>query len=337
MRLSAVIILWGCLAASAIAADAKPRVSFVLVTKPGVPLTAAQQWHKALADLGVSGLQIRSAGDGDEMTINEQSKGEYKVTGILGSDNQLYVPGGKFALNDKARLRKWIDTLGDEGAEGVTEKRSAFGLTPGQLTEVNDDLKTPVIADTRDASVAKTVRSIGGRLHLKVEVDPSATGELKGKIADELSGLSSGTALAAMLRPCGLVLMPSRPSGGELHYRVARPQSGRESWPVGWRPKGPTSKALPELFEFLNAEIDGIPLAEALDAIQGRLKVPFLFDHNALEKHGVDLTKIEAKLPGKRLSYSQILNRLLAQAKLRYELRVDEGDRPFLWITTIKS
>ena len=36
------------------------------------------------------------------------------------------------------------------------------------------------------------------------------------------------------------------------------------------------------------------------------------------------------------MSYSQALRRVLSQAKLKYELRVDEADKPFLWITTIK-
>ena len=36
------------------------------------------------------------------------------------------------------------------------------------------------------------------------------------------------------------------------------------------------------------------------------------------------------------MSYSQVLRKILSQAKLRYELRVDDADKPFLWITTVK-
>jgi hypothetical protein len=48
------------------------------------------------------------------------------------------------------------------------------------------------------------------------------------------------------------------------------------------------------------------------------------------------LAFIQADVPEKRMTYSQILNKVLLQARLKYELRVDEADKPFLWITTVK-
>ncbi len=55
-----------------------------------------------------------------------------------------------------------------------------------------------------------------------------------------------------------------------------------------------------------------------------------------LALHGVDPETIPAELPSKRISYSQTLGRVLGQAKLKYELRVDEAEQPFLWVTTFK-
>ena len=41
--------------------------------------------------------------------------------------------------------------------------------------------------------------------------------------------------------------------------------------------------------------------------MQERLKMPVLWDHNALALHGIDPAKIEVKLPAKKLTYSLIL------------------------------
>ena len=93
---------------------------------------------------------------------------------------------------------------------------------------------------------------------------------------------------------------------------------------------------LPGLFKFLNVEIADTPLAEALEAIRGRLKVPLLLDHNSLARQKVDLQAIKSAYPKGNTFYGRILDQILFQAKLKYELRLDEADQPFLWVTTIR-
>jgi hypothetical protein len=88
---------------------------------------------------------------------------------------------------------------------------------------------------------------------------------------------------------------------------------------------------------FLNVEIENTPLAGALDAIRTRLDLPLLFDHNSLVRHRIDPTEIHVSLPAGRTYYQGALDRLLNQAQLKSDLRVDEADRPFLWISTLKK
>jgi hypothetical protein len=94
---------------------------------------------------------------------------------------------------------------------------------------------------------------------------------------------------------------------------------------------------LPELFKFLNVEVSDTLLAESLEAIRGRLNVPLIVDQNNLAKQQIDFATVKVTLPKTNTYYSKVLERLLFQAKLKYELRVDEADRPFLWITTLKQ
>ena len=118
----------------------------------------------------------------------------------------------------------------------------------------------------------------------------------------------------------------------------AKPAGGREAWPIGWKAEEPGAEAgARDVYKLINVEIDETPVAEAVErACASGCKIPLLWDHNALALHGIDPAKIEVKLPAKKLTYSLILQRVLSQAKLRRELRVDEAGKPFLWITTIK-
>lgn len=340
MRIVAITLLAITCAAHSIAAADKPRVSFELITRTGLSPTAPQQWYQALSELGISGLRIRSGTGSDEMDIRNQGTAAapaYRVVGILAADNVLYVPGGKFALSDVGKLRKWLDELRDQGADGVTQPRTAFGLTPRQLQEVHDDLKPAVDFSTVGMGAAAAVARIAAGLRLPLKLEPGASAALAAvQLTDELEGLSCGTALAAAARPAGLVLLPRREPGGTLEYRLGMPPAGSEAWPVGWKPEQQPREMLPELFELLNVEIQEIPVSEAVATVAGRLEVPVLYDRNAMALHGADPATTQAAVPSGRMSYSQVLGKVLLQARLKYELRLDEADKPFVWITTVK-
>jgi hypothetical protein len=344
MRLLIHVAAGALLLAVCAAADkpaAKARVSLELVTEKDIPITGTQQWYRVFADLGVGSLRIRPAVGKEETGIEQRGNKAapvYDVVGIIKADNTLYLPGGKFTVNDGARLKKWLADLADQGVEGVAQPRQAFGLTRSQLTDVDGELKRPLPFATKDVPAAKAVEQLAQGLQHKLQIDADAAKSLADSTVEEdLQGVSAGTALAVILRPAGLVFSPQRPSGGTLQYQVSKPQAGHESWPIGWKADQPDSKVLPDMFtKFINVEIDQTPVTDAVAALQDRLKVPVLWDHNALALHGIDPAKIEVKLPAKKLTYSLILQRVLSQAKLKKEIRVDESGKPFIWITTIK-
>lgn len=325
---------------SAAAAVAAPRVSLELATDKGFPITGAQQWSKVLADVGVTNFRIRSAVGADRPVIEQlgdEKNPNFRVVGILTPDNLLVVPGGRFSPRDGAAIRKWLENLADQGEAGVTERRSAFGLLGKQLAEVQDDLTQPIDFSTREMPLAEAIQKLERRLKYPIVIDTVSKLEMEDvSIVDNLSGISAGTAMAAMLRPAGLVLSPERPQGGEIQYRIAKPVEGRESWPIGWPSEKKPIDILPELYEFINVEISDTPVQEAVDAIAERLKVPFLYDRNAMAWHEIDLAEINATVPSKRSTYSLILQKVLGQAKMKMELRLDEANKPFFWITSIK-
>jgi hypothetical protein len=149
------------------------------------------------------------------------------------------------------------------------------------------------------------------------------------------------------LRSSRLALRPERLRGQPVAYRVQpiaaaaidEETLGRsdgadlKGWPIGWEPQHTPGELAPSLFEYRNAEIAGFTLEETLAAIGPRVKIPIYIDHAALAKHKIEPAKIQVRLARTRTIYKRVIDRVLAQAKLGSQVRIDEAGTPFLWIT----
>lgn len=319
------------------AAAAEPRVELEVVLESGFIPTDAPKWSEMLDRAGFSSVRIRSGKNNESPSIEASGAGgtkAYRVVGILNANNQLTVTKGRFGLSDQGRIEEWLRKLRTDGEEGVTIKPAAFGLLPRQLVAVHEALAVPVTISTKGQQPRDVAKQIAAGLSLKFTTDSAGQKALAvdEPILDELQGLSSGTALAAILRPLGLALAPEK-SGPDVRLRIASSRGTSEQWPVGWPPQKGPRETLPELFKTLNVEIDQTPIAEVLEAVGGRLKAPLLLDHNAIAAARIDLTTAKVALPQTKTYYDRILDQLLFQAKLRYDLRIDEAGKPLLWIT----
>jgi hypothetical protein len=336
-KIAVVLLAHASLSASA----AEPRIDIEVCTEAGFVVTAAGEWNTMLGELGLSSVRIRGAKPGDAPEVKKvgtDAAPAYRVTGILTPDGKLNLPNkGRFALSDKARLAAWFDKLRADGIEAIATKPVAFGLLPSQLVQVHESLKGPVKFSTKGQSPRDVAKKIADSLALKFVTDPTSQRALGSEepVADELHGLSAGTSLAAVLRPLGLVMVPEK-ADGQLRLRISDSRSAKEHWPIGWPSKATPGESVPELFKFLNVEITDFSLGESLAAIGGRVKVPIVIDYNALARLDVDLAKKKVELPKAKTFYGKALDQILIQANLKYEIRVDEADKPFLWISGIK-
>ncbi len=344
MRYAHCLTIFCLLAVSLVpvpAAAAAGRAELQLVAEERVPLTAQQDWLRRLGQAGVTGLRIRVGRLGDKAGIEVRGTEDrpiYMVTGLLTASGEIRLPGQRFSPHEAARLARWLDDLARNGLPQQREEKSAFGLDRQVFEQVLMDLAQPVGFSTADATRRQAIEKIGRQLVLPLRIDQSqlkAMGD-DDKLTDELLGVSSGTALAYLLRPTGLSMVP-RESGGRAVYTVIEARANEKVWPVGWPPEKPRREALPALFEFLTVNIQGVSVAQAVDAVAKRMKVPVLVDHAALARHEIDPAKIPASLPRARLTYSILLRKVLFQAMLKSEVRVDESGDPLLWITTIKK
>jgi hypothetical protein len=257
------------------------------------------------------------------------------VLGILTAREELRLPGGSFRANDQEQLAHYFARLAAEGPASLTAPRGRFGLTEKQFTAVYADLAQTVDFPTKDLLPRAILERLQTKLSLPLSIDASANHLLRSAtpIQVNLRGLSAGTALAIALRSGGLALRPEKSLGEPLALRVAPVDAEADAWPIGWEPDQPPRNLAPVLFESLNVEIDGYTLAETLEAIGRRIKIPLLFDRAALAKHQIDPAAVNIALPPTRTYYKRVLDRVLAQAHLAGELRVDEAGTPFYWIT----
>jgi hypothetical protein len=295
-----------------------------------------QQWGQALAAAGVQNVRLRSAHEGDKPSIEVGGTPQlplYKVTAVLGARDELIVPGGRFRRSECKKLAAWLDDLAKRGPVEKREKVSAFGLTASQLGKVNSDLSKAVGFSTKGMTRSEAVNKIAGQLGLALKIEGDlADGD--DKIEEELSGFSSGTALACILRPVGFCMLP-QVNGETLSYAVKKAELDQEIWPVGW-PAEAAQKVLPALYEFHNVNVSGVTASKLLEVVGRQINAPVLFDHNALAWHVIEPDKATVSHPQQRTTYSVALRKMLGKIGLKFEVRVDEAGKPFLWVSTVK-
>jgi hypothetical protein len=347
-RFATVVLI---LIASATACAAPP-IELELATERGVQITAPREWLQLLTSIGIDNVQIRGFRAGDEPSVKNRGSAErprYHVVGILTSKHQLQLPGGTFSRSDKAKLKDYFEGLTADGAESLAAPRGRFALTEKEMTAVLADLAQPIEFQTIGLPVRDAMEQLQAKFETKFALDREADRALRDSVPcrDELKGLTAGTGLAILLRSSGLALRPEKLRGQTVEYRIDpiaadaideetlgnADSADSKSWPVGWEPQQTPGELAPSLFEYRNAEISGFTLEETLDAIGPRVKISIYIDHAALAAHKIEPAKIEVRLARTRTIYKRVIDRVLAQAKLGSQVRIDEAGKPFLWIT----
>jgi hypothetical protein len=220
----------------------------------------------------------------------------------------------------------------------LTAKRGLFGLTKEQIVKVDERMQVKVPSSTSAQRVGDVVRTLVKLTTLEFQVSAAAQAVFAKNTVypDELQGIACGAALAAALTSQGLAFVPQTIGGGRVGLKIATRSELREAWPVGWPPGDSPFKVAPPLYEYLTVEIQETPIAVALDAIQPRVQVPFLLDYAAIQRHEIDLATKQVSFPRGRTLYRRLLDKLLFDAGLKSDLRVDEAGQPLVWITTIR-
>lgn len=331
-----------CLIAAPAMAAEPARVEMIIGAENQRAAATARQWYEVLTAVGVDGLQIRQRQPGENVEVVDQgAKGApvYRVFGVLSGRNELIVPGHRFSVRDRDGIADWLKQLREEGIDRASgAPLGPFGLTRDQLTALREDLGRPITESTVDLKPADALSWFSQQLRHELALDPAAKGALAAAEPnrEELRGLSLGVGLTYIIRAAGLAVEPSGTRDGAVVLTLRTSDAQREAWPIGFKPEEKAEKLVPDIFEFLTVEIEDTAASDVLASLSDRLELPLLFDHYALARLGIDPEEVLINLPEKRMTYSMVLGKTLSQAQLKYELRVDEANRPFAWITTVR-
>lgn len=297
-----------------------------------------QQWLEMLQDVGANRVVSKTGRTGTPSVEETETSGAtlITVTGFI-VGNKLALPGGNFSIGDKTQIRALLRKLRDDGAKVAMAEKKAFGLTSEQLVGLHEQLAKVVEVSTKGQNAGDTIGVILRGAGISPVLDRHARAALSGneKIAEELKGISTGTAIATIARPLGLALQPKREQGKPMEVRIVDSKAADENWPIGWPIELPPVAVEPKLFQKMPIEIRNFPLNDVLDAVEKRAGVPFFYDHNTLAREGLELANVKVTLVQKKVTLKVAISKMLNQSKPRMseEIRVDENGKPFLWIT----
>ena len=174
---------------------------------------AFQDWAKALDKGGIPGVRIRSGGE-DELNPGIETAGTpdrpvYNITGVVLSHDEILLPGRRYKRSEISQLKLWMDDLAHNGLPDKRPAKVVFGLTQPQYDEVRKMLAKPFDFKTQGLARNEAIEKLSKLLAMPLKFEDGSMRELgDGKIEDELGDLTSGTALAALLRPAGFCMIP---------------------------------------------------------------------------------------------------------------------------------
>lgn len=310
-----------------------------IYSNSSVALGGQQRWVEMLQKVGADRVSSKTSAGGAAGVDEEEVGGTryIKVRGFL-EGNKLVLASGSYRISDVAKIRDLFQKFRDDGKQTTLAAKHDFGLTAEQLVSLSEKLAKPVAESTEGKPLAAVADAIANQVGLPFVRDATARAALagQGNVLQEFKGMSSGTALAALVKPLGLVLEPGRKQGQQVKVHVKRAQDSKLSWPVGREPEQVPVLAEPKLFQKMPIGIKNYPLDKVMDAVQKKAQIPFIYDEQVLASEGIDVAKTNVSISNKNGALMVMINKLLRQTKPRRlsgELRVDDGGKTFLWIT----
>jgi len=302
-------------------------------------LGTQQRWVKALQNVGANRVSSRTLTQG-AARVEEVERGGTRYIKVQGfvEDGKLELPGASYRLGEIEKVRDLLQKFRDDGKETTLAPKLDFCLTGSQLVSLAEKLAKPVAEPTKGKPFSAVVNSITRQTGVSFSRDSVARAALTGQVdvTQEFKGMASGTALAALVKPLGLVLEPGRKQGQQVLVHIKRPEAGKKSWPVGRELENAPVLVEPRMFQKLPIGIKNYPLDKVMMAFQQAAKVPFVYDDQVIAAEGIEVSKTLVSINNKNGILMVMVKKVLRETKpkrLSGELRVDDAGKAFLWIT----
>ncbi|MES2792085.1 MAG: hypothetical protein V4719_20890 [Planctomycetota bacterium] len=315
------------------------KVNVDLISEGGVGLDA-QEWAEIFQEMDVTFSVRRSQLDEKPETteaVSGISLRDVQVLGRLETDGSITFADRRFTRANVAKLREWIDGLKAYGAQGSPKGQPMWGLSKNQFDPLFQAL-TPVLKIASDgAALNKALELFTVRRTYPFRFTADATqhlerGPVPEQTARNYTGMSEGTALAALLNEFGLGFHPMRTPQSKLELAIVTLGPKANVWPVGWPLSDEPPKVSPNLFKIVEVELDDEPLLDVLQVVGDLIQIPVIVDEYGLKVSGIDPKTKLVSHKKRRTLWSAALKHVCFQARCKWELRVDEGGHPLLWV-----
>lgn len=320
-------------------------VKFVLVTgKQGMGIQA-QQWGLILQKLGVS-FRIRRGTAADKLETRETKFGALRqvtVIGQLDSRGRLLFADRSFTRGDAGKLAEWVRELKAYGAQGSPGGKALWGLSKAQFGEVFSSLSLNVKTNVDGMPLKSALTRINLPAKFPVRFSLAARRWLRTAfpklpaVRKEIHGQSVGSAFALILHDYGLGFRPLRTPRGSIELVIDPMSKVKAVWPIGWKLKNSRPQTAPKLFKLIRIELRDVLVTDVLHAVSVKTGVPVHYDHFAIARKGIDVSKLKVSYGPRQASWSQLLNHATVPHRLSRIYRIDERGQPFVWITTLTA
>ena len=332
--------LWFCLSfyGPATADAAAPAVDIEVINEGNRSILAPQEWAEVLGKAGFNRVSIRSKRLGDTPGVENIGTAKfprYRVIAFLRNDRIVFPSGDQFNQREFRKIQEWLRNL-QQGGDGTGDNtQGPFGLSAAQLDRARQQMSAQVNIATDRMERAELIDRLLAEQRLPLVIDKREREKIVRSVtsSENLEGLATGTALAALLRPLGLGLYPL---DGAIRWRVIEKTNKNQVWPVGWDSDQSAARTVPVLGKQVETQKVTVPLRDAMLQLAARMGVPILLDDRELARAGVKANANVTMRAG-RFIHSAVLRQLLRQHQLTFAVRLDDAAQPFLWVSTLAS
>lgn len=320
-------------------------VDLLLPRTQGNPL-AGQKWATVFRDLGVY-VRVRQRKGNDTVGVEQFIYGtirRVKVTGQIDRAGNIVLPERTFRPGDTEKLKEWIKELQLYGAQGAPEGQPLWGLKKAAFKKLYDELAKTVGRNTSGLSLTESIRLLELPEEYPLRFTAATREHLSSlqeqqkllPVKHDLRQFAKGTALAMILRGYSLSFSPRRMPDESIELDIEPYDHSKKSWPIGWDPAPLGLKRLSlakKMYQATVIEIHDLPVSKLIPKVRSETELDVFIDPLAISEAGLNLDQLIVNFPRKRTSWSLCLRTVLAQVKLVQKLRVDENNRPFIWVT----
>ena len=325
--------------------DVKPiagyQVDVRLRVASGADKMQVVQWVQALKAAGAAGVsQVPGAaspskeGEPEEPTIQSAGAGRVLVVGAIGPAGNLHVGSQGFRLSDRGSLEAFMKKLRAEGVPAPDPSDPLWGLSQTQFNHLQTALRPPSNFDLRDKPLGEFLADLSTRTKLPIKLSDDAQRAGRNvRLNTRIVNVSVGAALAYVLSLHDLSFEPRQSRDGTVSLMVLSARESKRSWPVGLPPDQMPGIIAPQLMNSVRYQTKDTSFRDVIAMLVGELQMDILIDTQALAQKNIDPTKLRSTVEITPSTVQSAIRKTLAPLGLKHELRIDEADRPFLWVT----